>query len=269
MKKALHLAKETFFGYFDREISASSAQLSYYFLFSVFPLAMSVGSVIIMTDAGRAMFETAGEILLPDMLQELFSEYYEYVRARDNTIYFSLGIFLSFYFITRYINSAKKKIREIYGDKSEHNVFLEWLLSFLFSVFLAVGFYFTFVLQTVGDNFLKFLSEKFFSFPQGFIRVWELLRFTAIGGYVFLVSLVLYSVIPYKKLLIKSSVPGAIFSSASWMLTSYLFSVYVDNFSKYSVFYGSLAAFMVLMLWLYLINNIILVGALINKNLNL
>lgn len=269
LKSLLALIKETFFGYFDREIGPGSAQLSYYFLFSVFPLAMSVGSAIIMTDAGREVFETAGEVLLPDMVQKLFSDYYEHAMYRDSTLYLSLGAILSFYFVTRYINCAKKKIRDIYDDTSDHHFIFEWILSFLFSVFLAAGLYLTFILQSAGERVIGFLSENFVFLPLDIIDGWLALRFVAIGGYVFLLCLMLYSLIPYRKLFVKNSVPGAIFSSLAWMLTSYLFSAYIDNASNYSAFYGSLAAFMVLMLWLYLINNIILVGALINRNLKI
>lgn len=269
MKRFLCVLKETFLGYFERELGISAASLSYYFLFSVFPLAISVGSLLFMTDAGIEILGTAGEALLPDMLQNLFSEYYEHIIQRDNTIYFSLGAFFSFYFITRYINCVKKKIREIYDDASEHSIVFEWILSFVFSVLLAAGLYLTFILQSLGEKFFGFLSENFFSFPGHFVNGWLILRFAAIGGYVFVLSLILYSVVPYRKMFVKHSVPGAVVSSGAWMLTSLVFSEYIDNVSRYSVLYGPLAVFMVLMLWLYLINNIILIGALINRNLKL
>ncbi len=49
------------------------------------------------------------------------------------------------------------------------------------------------------------------------------------------------------------------------MVFSFFYSIYIEHFSNYSFVYGSLAAIVFLMLWLYFCMNIFLFGAQINK----
>jgi membrane protein len=55
--------------------------------------------------------------------------------------------------------------------------------------------------------------------------------------------------------------PGTLVALALWGMGSVVFSAYVSNFGSYNETYGSLAAVIVLMLWLYLSAFAILVGA--------
>lgn len=58
--------------------------------------------------------------------------------------------------------------------------------------------------------------------------------------------------------------PGAIVATAVWLVASFGFSYYVSNFSDYGATYGSLAAVVVLLLWLWITFYIVLLGASIN-----
>jgi len=55
--------------------------------------------------------------------------------------------------------------------------------------------------------------------------------------------------------------PGAIFATVSWLIASFLFSLYTANFGRYNKTYGSLGAVVVVMLWLYLTAAVIILGA--------
>ena len=50
----------------------------------------------------------------------------------------------------------------------------------------------------------------------------------------------------------------------SWFVLTTGFSYYMSNFSRYSILYGSLAAFMVLMLWLHLTGTVFIMGGELN-----
>ena len=57
---------------------------------------------------------------------------------------------------------------------------------------------------------------------------------------------------------------GAIVATVIWLIASIGFSIYVETFGNYAKTYGSLAAVVVLMLWLWLIGYVVLRGAEIN-----
>ncbi len=57
---------------------------------------------------------------------------------------------------------------------------------------------------------------------------------------------------------------GAAVGTVIWLVASLVFSLYVDNFSSYSKTYGSLAAVVILLLWLWISFYVVLLGAEIN-----
>lgn len=62
-------------------------------------------------------------------------------------------------------------------------------------------------------------------------------------------------------------IPGAVTASLLWLIGSVAFSTYVPVFVRYDVTYGSLAAVVVLQLWLYASSFVLLLGAQLNVEL--
>lgn len=61
--------------------------------------------------------------------------------------------------------------------------------------------------------------------------------------------------------------PGAVLAVVLWLLVSWIFGVYVSTLAEYAVFYGSVAAVAVLLVWLWLTSLAILIGAEMNSQL--
>ena len=60
---------------------------------------------------------------------------------------------------------------------------------------------------------------------------------------------------------------GALLTTLLIMLTSYLFGIYIENFSKYNELYGSIGALLILLFYLWLNANILLLGFELNVSL--
>ncbi|TCK64671.1 membrane protein [Winogradskyella wandonensis] len=60
---------------------------------------------------------------------------------------------------------------------------------------------------------------------------------------------------------------GAVLTTLLIILTSFLFGIYIDNFSKYNELYGSIGALLILLLYLWLNANILLLGYELNATL--
>jgi membrane protein len=63
--------------------------------------------------------------------------------------------------------------------------------------------------------------------------------------------------------------PGAMFGVAAWLLASALFFVYVANFGSYQATYGAFAAMVILLVWLWVTNVVLLFGAELNAVIDL
>ena len=65
----------------------------------------------------------------------------------------------------------------------------------------------------------------------------------------------------------RRSLPGAVFATAMWMLTTITFGWYVTNFANYTVVYGSIGAAIALLVWLYITALSVLCGAELNAQI--
>lgn len=61
--------------------------------------------------------------------------------------------------------------------------------------------------------------------------------------------------------------PGGVIAVLIWLVASGLFAVYVANFSSYDKTYGSLAGIVIFLVWLWLSNIAVLLGAVVNAEL--
>jgi len=69
-----------------------------------------------------------------------------------------------------------------------------------------------------------------------------------------------YKVIPNKTVYFRSTLKVGLFTSVLWELAKHVFAWYVANLAQYSLFYGSLTAVAVFVLWIYYSATIFLVG---------
>ncbi len=83
-----------------------------------------------------------------------------------------------------------------------------------------------------------------------------------LGIFVFILSLYAYT--PGYTLSKRQLLPGALAASIGWMLANTGFEIYIKHFKNYSLIYGSIGAFLGLLIWLFAISVVILTGAEIN-----
>jgi membrane protein len=62
---------------------------------------------------------------------------------------------------------------------------------------------------------------------------------------------------------------GSLLATALWLAGSGLFSLYVNSFANYNRTYGVLGAVIVLLIWLFLTSFVVLLGAELNRELEL
>jgi membrane protein len=82
----------------------------------------------------------------------------------------------------------------------------------------------------------------------------------ALAGSIGIIALIYHMGTPMRQPW-RRTLPGAIVSTILWLLATLVFGWYVTRFANYSQVYGSLAAGIALLFWLYLISLSILCGA--------
>jgi membrane protein len=94
----------------------------------------------------------------------------------------------------------------------------------------------------------------------------ELSPITKLGGYLFplaasfLAFLLMFVIIPATRVRWRSAMVGALFTSIAWELGKNLFANSVGQSVRYNTIYGSLAAFPIFLIWIYLTWVLVLIG---------
>jgi membrane protein len=99
------------------------------------------------------------------------------------------------------------------------------------------------------------------------VDVWGLAKWPVLLLLVSLLFAVLYWGAPNVKVPFRLISPGSLLAVLGWVLASILFAFYVANFSSYNKTYGALAGPIVFLLWLWISNICVLLGAELNAEL--
>ncbi len=100
------------------------------------------------------------------------------------------------------------------------------------------------------------------------VTVWDIAKWPVLVFFVSLMLAILYWAAPnVKHPGFRWVSPGGILAVAIWLIASGAFALYVANFSSYNKTYGSLAAIVIFLVWLWISNIAILLGAEFNAEL--
>jgi membrane protein len=100
------------------------------------------------------------------------------------------------------------------------------------------------------------------------VLVWDIVKWPVLLILISILLAILFWASPNAKQAgVKWVSPGGLVATVLWVVLSALFAVYVTSFSSYNRTYGSLAGIVVLLVWLWLSNLALLLGAEINAEL--
>ncbi|AIQ68287.1 YihY/virulence factor BrkB family protein [Paenibacillus graminis] len=245
------------------DVQGISAQLTYYLILSLFPFL-----IFIMTLIGYAHISVEDKIrdleqIMPAEAISIIEEILKDVADGRSQALLSFGMLATLWAASKGINAIIKGLNRAY-DIEESRVF--WKIrgiAFLATLFIGFVVLLSILLLVLG-TWLKTQVFLLLDLPYGFQKIWDLLQYAVPLFVMFLVFTLLYWIAPSRRLTLKEVMPGAMFATLGWIITSILFSVYVNQFSNFTETYGSLGGVMVLLIWLYISSIIILAGGEIN-----
>lgn len=130
------------------------------------------------------------------------------------------------------------------------------------------GLMLTFLLASAGITVMNFLSAIVPNIA-GVVDELLLIGFWVTSAAVVSVVIALiYRLAPNREVQWCWFTPGSVAATATWLLATYAFSIYVQNFGNYQAIYGAMGAVIVFLIWLYLSAYILLLGAELNQVLS-
>ncbi|OWA34517.1 ribonuclease [Saccharibacillus sp. O16] len=249
----------------DDEVSGIGAQLAYYLLLSFFPFLIFLVTLVGYVDLSiNEMMDLARQIVpgaAMDTVENILGEV-----TQGNGTLLSIGMIATLWTASRGINAVIKGLNKAYDVEETRKFWQIRLVSLLSTLVLGVVLLVSILLlvfgRWIGDQLNRLLS-----YPPGFERTWDLLQYATPLVVLIAVFTALYWIAPNRQIKIREAVPGAIFATVGWLVTSLAFSFYVNNFSTFTKTYGSLGGIIILLTWLYLSSIIVMVGGEINATL--
>jgi len=252
---------------FKDHIFENSATLSYYFLFSIFPLAMFISASFSALHISAENVRLWGN-LIPEHILSILESYLEEITRGDTFTLISTGILLTLYSMGKAIQTMKRKFRLAYQSSPKIPFITEWIISLTFVFLMMVSFYATLIVIVSGNYIISWVIA-IFPFLSDLLPSIQIIGIFAVTLYLFFVLMGIYYILPGVKQKKRDILPGTLFAMISWVFMSWLFSFYVEKMSSYTPLYGSLGTIIALLTWLFLVNLILLLGARINSYLYL
>ena len=246
--------------YYVHDVARDSAALTYYLLFTLFPLLIFVSALLGILELDIDSITAVLTPLLPADVVGVVRSYLTYVAANQSRQLLWFSLIFSIWFPMRSTGCLMHSLRKAFGRSAPENMLLTQLRNLLFTVWMILVIGLTLVLVVVGRRALHFLS-RIVPLSETFISVWGYLRFIILG-LVMAISLgILYQLALGQRRPLREVLPGVGSSLAAWLLLSMAFSYYVEHVGQYSVLYGSIATVIVVLLWLYMSGQILVLGA--------
>ncbi|GGD48645.1 YihY/virulence factor BrkB family protein [Paenibacillus nasutitermitis] len=251
----------------DDEVPALAAQLTYYLILSFFPFLIFIIAVLSFANLTLQDVIEQIQLVMPELSTKTISSTFSEIQASRSGSLLSVGLIITLWSASNGINAVMKALNKAYDVEETRPFWKVKAYSLIFTFVLALVILFSMVMlifgRVIGDMLYKWTQ-----LPGSFDMVWTVAQFAIPIIVMAVVFACMYLFAPNLRLRFREVVPGALFATFGWIITSLCFSFYVNNFSNYSKTYGSIGGIIVLLTWLYLSSIIIVLGGEINASLH-
>jgi membrane protein len=254
----------------EDEVTDHAAALTYYALMSLFPALLfavallgAFGSPTLIPDAVK-YFQDLGA---PSEVVQPIEKFLESTIQSDKSAAITslaIGLLTALYGASGAFGASGRALNRIWrveegrGFVRKKATDMAWTLVVLALVIV------TFVMIFLGGGLAKDVAG-WIGLGDTAATVWTIVRWPAALVSAMLIYAIVYYAAPNVKVRrFEFVTPGAIFGVVVWLLASAAFFVYVSNFSNYEATYGTFAGAVILLVWLWLTNTVLLFGAEIN-----
>lgn len=244
-------------------IMQGAAEMAYFLLLSLVPILLVLANVIPLLPFSSTEVISIIESSFPEDIRSLLIPIVTDYMASASGGAISIGLLAAIWSASNVFNTLRRVLDEVYGAEIKKNFIIARILSMLIMVSILFVVAFAIFVFVFGEQILNFVSD-FFEIDIPFIQEFLLARWITLPIILFLVTIVIYHFVPNHHLKIKYAIPGAAFASVGLLMLSQFFSLISQLMGGDAIANQTLGGFIVLMLFLYLANVVILFGALIN-----
>lgn len=255
----------------EDRILGRSAQLSFYFLLSLFPMLLLMMALLSRFIEGQSALRAglAGflQAVGPDAASRLVMDFLQRLTEELGAGGISFGLLIALWAASSGMVALMNALNEAYEIREGRSWWKRRLVALGLTLALLSLIIAALLLVVYGRHGTRIIAAAL-GVRGAFAAAWQFLEWPLAVAFVLLVFNLLYLYAPnLRHRNWRWLMPGTVTAVALWLLASYGFNLYVSHFGSYNVVYGSLGAVIVLLLWLYLTGIAILVGAQVNSEI--
>lgn len=257
--------KQIYNKYTKDEMIVYAAQASFFSIIAAFPFIMLLLTMIqFIPSITKANLLQLMVTVIPSTLEidSVIVTVIDDLYTNSPAAVLSVTAIAAVWSSSRGMLSIERGLNRVFGQEKKRGYFMTRLICVGYTVVFIIICLLTLVLLVLGSSIQSVLNHHFPLLAE--ITQYVITFRTMLLFILTICFAVLYTYVPEKKQQFCKQLPGSIFSTLGWIVFSSVFSIYFNNFSNYSVMYGSLTAIVLLMLWLYACICILFFGAEIN-----
>jgi membrane protein len=247
-----------------------AAALTYYGVLAIFPALIALVSIVGLVghSATQALVDNLGKVA-PGAARTIFTSAVHNLQNSRGTagVVFVVGLAAAIWSASGYIAAFMRASNAIYDIEEGRPIWktvpIRVGVTIVLLLMLAISA--TAVVLTGG---LARQVGNLLGVGSSAVTVWDIAKWPVLLLMVSLMFSILYWAAPnVKHPGFRWLSPGGVFAVVLWLIASGLFALYVANFSSYNKTYGALGSVIIFLVWLWISNIAILLGAELNAEL--
>jgi len=235
-------------GIYEGAVTSRAASISFSFFLALFPGVIFVFTLIpfIPIDGFQhELFRLLRDVLPPNSFDAAYSTITDILTIKRGDL-LGITVAAALFFATNGTLALIGNFGQTIHRLNVRGFWSQYLAAFWLTLALALLLISGIAVLALGEVWIPTLIP-------GENGVW----LTALARWVVLLGLVLFAISllfyygPMRSAPWRFISPGALLATVLVWLTSYLFGIYVTDFSRYNQFYGSVGTLMIIQLWIY------------------
>lgn len=245
-----------------------AGSVAFSFFMALFPFFLFILNLIpyIPIDDFQEKFLNFIYNLLPPHTQNFFEPILLDIAANPRGGLLSFTLVFAIFLTANGVNTIFTGFEYSYHTSSNRSIIRQYLIALGVSILLAALLISVITITIYYQYTIKSLDQKFvFTKDNGWI--------SSLGSYIFFVCMIYTIIAVLYYFGTKESrdyrffSAGALMTTILFIITTYVFGVYINYFSTYNQLYGSIGALLIMMVYIWLNANLLLLGFELNAAL--
>jgi membrane protein len=247
-----------------------AAALTYYGVLAIFPMVIVIVSILglIGRSATQPLIDNLGQVA-PGPAKQIFTSAIHNVQSGKGTagVLFVVGLAAALWSASGYI-AAFMRASNVVWDVEEGRPIWKTLPIRLGVTLVVVVLLTVSAIAVLFTGGLATQAGKVLGIGSTAVTVFDIVKWPVMLLVVSLILAILYYAAPnVRQPGVRWVSPGSILAVLVWIIASAAFAFYVASFASYNKTYGALGGIVVFLVWLWITNVVILLGAELNAEL--